>query len=935
MFEFDYDSDDFGDMYGFGYDDDDYSDDFAFHLNMMDIDNPYIYDPVLDTSSSADSSSSYSDYVKWEETRMRDSHLLHFSPLIPGVEERDERFQFQLKLSSIDGGDWGRVEKMEEKFGGWLESKMVVGYQDLYNLASQMGSMITAWRGRMKQCHGDWSKEKIRTLLSARKVTRKDASGEFEDEEQDWWFTQFLGAKEIEISVEDRMRYSVGRGMLVFGSLDTLAQLDREIYGVKNLVQKFLIRVLSSSLPVALPYPVLLCLSKLICSSGGGTKVGWAGRERASQLVESKYVNMVYLAVLDIYNVVLEIMFKHAAETISPNFPEKFAFLRSTLARNLALLESFHQLTGHEEPQGEKVHYQVLKEMEFKIETSKLRQIVLQKRFARDRVVVSGDNIFIVNAKGEDMEAGLVLAVHHLKTGEVIKQFTAIAQSLLSGNKYTMCTRLFVLDEFVCLSLSQGYPKASISSRDQVFLVNWVEEKIVMKQTVSHSSQLQDAVKEREDFFNHSDSETDSDYLNTSYDDDDDMVNTSLGVSLTKKADKVFLLHSEVVLPELGCMSEMEDWGQHVKIFGLPKDRLLHELTNVRVLDLHAGLVIYEAAKEKHSNGKKKQVLTKLNDCDVVVKWLDLVTGKEVYQESFVDTLETPRPVYSIARLNEKDTMVLLYKVGEELISLYRVDEAGSVELSQQIALPALTSVGNADQLKMQLQSDGLISFRHRLAIPSVVLRLPVHVTRSVLARAGADKCVAEVFVPRNASVNDVFTYDGTTSSGYHTLAPAETIVQEGNKLLILETKKREFEREWVVSLRQWEFEKPALDVMNYDRCIATEIVEKVEATKRKIEELVVASKSKTEELPTSTNDVLSELAMDGKRLSGSLVNWCGSFGFLRLHGYPLAPNIFIHISEIRKPRPLLTAGVKLEVSLMKDFTKNKVKGVAGRVLDY
>eukprot|EP00092_Neocalanus_flemingeri_P033840 GFUD01036801.1.p1 GENE.GFUD01036801.1~~GFUD01036801.1.p1 ORF type:complete len:131 (+),score=17.77 GFUD01036801.1:143-535(+) len=77
----------------------------------------------------------------------------------------------------------------------------------------------------------------------------------------------------------------------------------------------------------------------------------------------------------------------------------------------------------------------------------------------------------------------------------------------------------------------------------------------------------------------------------------------------------------------------------------------------------------------------------------------------------------------------------------------------------------------------MQQHSEDLISFSLGLAIPSLVYRKPVHVTRSVLTRAGADNCVAEMCVPKNAGLNERFSFDGTTSIGYHSLAPAETIV--------------------------------------------------------------------------------------------------------------------------------------------------------------
>jgi len=572
---------------------------------------------------------SHSNYFRWEERSMKDSHLLNFMAPVPGPGEREGD---ESKLNSSTGGDWDTVGKMEKE-RGWLESQMVVKYQDLYNLASQLGSLITAWRSRMDQCQGNWSKEQSTELMRTRQVTRDEPRIQ-EDDEKDpdmtgmgWWLSHFVGVRETEMSVEDRMRYSVGRGMAVFGSLECLDQLAREIYNVKNLVHKFVIGVCSSTLPVVLPYPVLLSVSKLLlCSSGGVTKLGWAGIERTDQLVESKYVNRVYLAMLDIYNVIREIMFKHAAETLSPNFPSKFVFLRTTLARNLALLESFHQLTGHEQPQADKIFYKELKELKVKIGPSKLKKSIVQ-----DRVEVSGDHLFFVHATadGQKAEAGLVLEVHHLQTGNVLKQFTAVPQYLLSGDRSTFCTKLYVLGDLVALSLSQGYPKTSLSSKDQVFVVNWVDEKLVMRQTVFHSLQLKAAVRERED------------YLRSHFGGNDDKANTSLGVSLSKKAGHLFLLHSEVVLPELEPRSELDNWGQYVRIWEQQEGvwgegRIVQELINVRVLDLKAGLIIYEEAKEKHSSSK--QILTKFNGIDVVVKWLDLGTGKEVYREDFVGT---------------------------------------------------------------------------------------------------------------------------------------------------------------------------------------------------------------------------------------------------------------------------------------------------------
>eukprot|EP00092_Neocalanus_flemingeri_P039730 GFUD01043268.1.p1 GENE.GFUD01043268.1~~GFUD01043268.1.p1 ORF type:complete len:938 (-),score=240.23 GFUD01043268.1:76-2481(-) len=801
---------------------------------------------------------------------------------------------------------------------------MVVKYQDLYNLAGQLESLITAWRVRMKQCQGDWSKEQIKKLLKARKVQQnvlqledyedlgtEGANPELEDKTGlDWWLRHILGAKESETTVEDRKQYSVGRGMVVFGSRGSLDQLAREIYGAKNLVQKFLIGVLASTLPVALPYPVLLSLAKMVFFSGGGTKLGWASLERASQLVESKYLNRVYLALLDIYNVIKEIMFMHAAETSSPNFSNKFAFLRSTLANNLSLLESFHQLNIHEELQAGKIFYKELKELKFKIGLSKLPEIVSQMSMVgRDRVVVNGDHIFIVQAKGHGLEAGLVLVVHLLLTGEIVKQFTAVSTSLLPGGKSTMCTQLCVLGDLVGISLSQGYPKAASNSNDKVFVVNWVEEKLVMSQTVPHSSQLIGAVR-KEEYFN---SETNSDYLNTSYWDDDGMVKTALGIFLTKRADHLFLLHSELILP-VEYASKRDRLGEHVRVWCQQGHRMVQELKCVQMLDLQAGLLIYEEASDKGLSSNEQEILPQFDNIDMVVKWLDLVTGKEIFSKSFVGTGETPRPVYNIARHSVRDTMVLEYCAGEDLVSMYTVDVAGRVEVFQQVAFPALTRVGGScGDLKIQLLSENLISFSHSLISTSLKSSL----TRCVLAMPETEQLLAEMFIQNSKDVDDD---KEIKSNGYHSLAPADRIVLEGNRIVILDTIQSGIDCDWTVFVRQYELKKSALEVIKFDEDTAKKIVEKVKTKK---------------ELSENIDTVLNVLAIDGNRQTGSIVNWCGSFGFLSLHEYPNAPNVFIHISEIRKPLPFLTAGVNMEVRLEKDFIKNKVKAVEARVLHY
>ena len=125
----------------------------------------------------------------------------------------------------------------------------------------------------------------------------------------------------------------------------------------------------------------------------------------------------------------------------------------------------------------------------------------------------------------------------------------------LNDHKYTLSTPVSVSGDFLVVSLSEGhqYEPLSVPGSDMVFIVNWEQEKLVSSQKFLHSPVF-DAAKMRMREENCSDGMypgDDDDYsLNSSYY-DDDMVNSSLGVSLTEKDSYLFLLHNEVVLPEM------------------------------------------------------------------------------------------------------------------------------------------------------------------------------------------------------------------------------------------------------------------------------------------------------------------------------------------------------------------------------------------------
>ena len=69
------------------------------------------------------------------------------------------------------------------------------------------------------------------------------------------------------------------------------------------------------------------------------------------------------------------------------------------------------------------------------------------------------------------------------------------------------------------------------------------------------------------------------------------------------------------------------------------------------------------------------------------------------------------------------------------------------------------------------------------------------------------------------------------------------------------------------------------------------------------------------------------------QRLRGVLVSWKNSYGFIKVDGSMKDQNIFVHLSDILKPRPFLTAGLRLEFQLESDRSRTGQKAVMARVL--
>ena len=95
------------------------------------------------------------------------------------------------------------------------------------------------------------------------------------------------------------------------------------------------------------------------------------------------------------------------------------------------------------------------------------------------------------------------------------------------------------------------------------------------------------------------------------------------------------------------------------------------------------------------------------------------------------------------------------------------------------------------------------------------------------MARAGDAEVLGEIFVL------SALEYDEEAkTSGFYMVAPADRILQEDSRLVILRGGSI-MDRGLTVHVQQYEFQKPALEVIKWDEEVAEEIVQKVETSKK------------------------------------------------------------------------------------------------------
>ena len=264
-------------------------------------------------------------YYKWSEEEMADSHLLSYKPVAPAYQ----------RTNSINGGHWFIIQSLQEDQvrscrGGWLEAAHEIStHSRIREMSQQIALLLDAWRTRFRSLNIQWNSQLGRT---------RGTPG------LDWFLAQ-RSSQERDLTVEERARQSVERGMVVFRSEEEFDQFYQEIRSAVNLVPNLLMKILAEAIPVQLPYTALSLITKYVLDqeSADRSTMKASGEDIPGQLVESRVIGRFYLSLLDIHTAVTELMFRHPGETSAPNFPDKFLYLRNLVERNKLFLQTYYE----------------------------------------------------------------------------------------------------------------------------------------------------------------------------------------------------------------------------------------------------------------------------------------------------------------------------------------------------------------------------------------------------------------------------------------------------------------------------------------------------------------------------------------------------------------------------------------------------------------
>ena len=694
----------------------------------------------------------------------------------------------------------------------------------MYSLASQLGLLVAAWRERAASCSVDWTEQQSQDLLRVAKFSVPS------DVMNACWWSVHRHSRELDMTVEERSQYSVGLGVFVFGSAEKVQDLGAGVCQAKNLMEDRLVQVLAESFPIEVPYLVMARIAQFVLGTGGGAELGWVSKNRADQLVESKYLNSLYLTGLDIYNALREIMFRHTGGCSAPTFPTVFSSLNMNLVRSLGLLKSLQQAgRGEKLVEGPRMFHHERKQFIVRLTNcSSLSNL-------QGRVFVDGDNVFSVSPLNCDENFGLEVTVSSLSTGQV-RRFEAVKLEKLSKplqnfHDYQSLIRLDVtaLDQYLAITIeklnsaaSQTTHKKLNSYHNCVILMDWKTGAELTRIEIPHSEEYLAAEKEEN--------------FESSSSDGEDLSRTGYSVKLTKSpwSETLFLVHTEVVAPSRCSKVELNCYGQLVRVLSVINinskwtSRQVIKMENVNNLGVFHGLTIFEELTEEHKMLKvlleADESINFSNVAEFNVGWLDLERLRVVKEERFDNPNRTQ---YSPSLEVEGKLQILQYRTDccgqcrTPMCKLYTVDLSSGQVTGADINFPALFEIGDNSgrgSLKLKLVQPGVVSFQQSIRHGETGVGL----TRCGIALEDGRYPVNEIYIAEAYSADEVDT-DTIVKDNFY-IDEAHIVFMKGTQ--VLAALAVEHEQKSLVDLRIQRIELflSASEVLKADRKIAEEL---------------------------------------------------------------------------------------------------------------
>ena len=192
--------------------------------------------------------------------------------------------------------------------------------------------------------------------------------------------------------------------------------------------------------------------------------------------------------------------------------------------------------------------------------------------------------------------------------------------------------------------------------------------------------------------------------------------------------EEFYVLHSEVLMPELGDFNEFQDWGQFVRVWRVSgkESKLVFSKGNVRVVSFSGNLLLYEEVTSDslpHSENSSEFGTTLINfqDADKSVHWLNLDTNTECHSQVFCSHFI---PIHSSAVMEDGTIRVVqVFFEGSEpgveyqdRIIIFDLDMKATSQTGRVVQFPKLLH-GNevGDNFDVELLSDGKLYFAHQV----------------------------------------------------------------------------------------------------------------------------------------------------------------------------------------------------------------------------